>query len=269
MIDLNKCIQCATDKDLNTTLTVKLEDGTTVQVNVCDEHAEDMTIKQARVLYAEKQEELQKIIEMAEAAGLKVEIPTASGLVVAQQDPAKVEKPKAPVPMKMADNPPEESAVKSPDTVLLNGRDAREKLGAAKSMSTALPQAGTMEQKQSHDVRTLEDKVDLGQEKIQLGLAEGRSGQAVPIPQIIKDEGGTTIIRVRQTVSDHDLQKNFKDLAESNDGSGNNAHSFHSAGYTMNACGFCSGSGFVTNVVNKTKQQSACPRCEGSGMNPK
>lgn len=249
MIDLQKCIECSSDENLNTTLSVKLDDGSVVEVKICDAHAEDMTIKRAKGLYQEKLEELTKIIEMAKKAGLTVVLPDSNGgIAIAQTQqptqaaPQPAQKP-APVP-----SPPDED--------LEDADSARQRLGTAKSVAGVAGQF-PVEAVRGLDKNQLEEKADLGKEKMKLSLAEGRHGQKVPIPSVIKDDSGTTNITVRQGMTDHDLQKRFKGMSNEEF-----SHDFATGGYAIDECGFCKGAGFV----KQGKQQVGCPRCGGSGV---
>jgi len=98
--------------------------------------------------------------------------------------------------------------------------------------------------------------------KVRMGLAEGRAGQAVAIPEIRQDGLGTTRISLTKGGSDAELQRRFKDNAGSIDKDGANVHSF-ATGYAHHECTMCNGSG----VIKKTKHETIkCPRCKGSGV---
>lgn len=258
MLD-NKCIKCDSPDNLNTTLSIKLPDDTTASVRICDAHAEDITPKMARELYVEKLSKLQEIIKMARDNGLEVSFPTPAGskLIVAQssQAAAPTTNP-APTPIVPAEQEEER---------FLDGSIVRQKMGPVPAvMMPALPAlAGAT----TGPALTREDisKVDLGKEKIKVDVVEGRSGQPVVVPTIIKDNSGTTSIRVKKSISDVDLQKHFKANADSNDPDGSNKHSFAKAHATRD-CPFCNGSGVVSQVVNRVKTKIECPKCKGAGL---
>lgn len=250
MIDLEKCIECSSDENLNTTLSVKLDDGSVVEVKICDEHVEDMTIKRAKELYQAKLEELTKIIEMAKKAGLTVTIPTGKAIATAEAPP--------PVPARAQQTSTPATPKPPEDDDLEDATSARQRLGVAKSVAGP---AGNfqVEAVKGLDKSQLEDQTDLGHEKMKLALAEGRHGQKVPIPSVIKDDSGTTNITVRQGMTDHELQRRFKGMSNEEF-----SHAFATAGYAVDECGFCKGAGFI----KQGKQKVGCPRCGASGVNP-
>ena len=60
-----QCVYCESSENLNTSLQVKLEDGSRVSVDICDEHAEEATIKSAREAYLAKQDKIKEVLEQA------------------------------------------------------------------------------------------------------------------------------------------------------------------------------------------------------------
>ena len=69
---INNCIYCNSADNLNTQLSLKLEDGTIAKVSVCDTHAEDATIKSAREKYIEKTNQLKQFLEQAKQLGIDI-----------------------------------------------------------------------------------------------------------------------------------------------------------------------------------------------------
>ncbi len=272
MINLQKCLICSTDKDLNTTLSLKLDDSTTVSVVVCDVHAEDLTVKIAKEKYLEKKAVIDRIMQEARDNGLEISIPTTStGLVLAKstavEQPATRQQALTPQPIDKQQVDDEINLLRSGK--LIKGSVARQKLGKAQSVGGSFDRLTTVDRQEELSRSALTERAETGQEQIRIGLVEGRGNQPIAIPTVIKDDFGTTVIRVSQGMTDDKLQKQFKGLADSKDANGLNTHCFGADGYALTDCQFCKGKGSVITVSSGQKVSADCPRCKGAGLMPR
>jgi len=266
MINLNSCIVCGSDSDLNTDLNVVI-DGEKIVVRVCDEHADDITPKRAKELYQEKKAEVDKVIEQAKALGLDVSIPTGDNKIAVATESPKPQGPKPASPDGFAphlDGDRDDGVLSTDEVDDVMQHKIR---GVAGNIAGADGSVGNAE---SHSAYTpeavLESKLPDGARKgkVKMGVAEGRGGSLIAVPEVRQDGTGTTTIKVTKGGNDEQLQRRFKDHASSQDNHGNNVHSFSQSGYAMRTCTMCKGEG----TIRKSKKEGivACPRCDGSGM---
>jgi hypothetical protein len=248
------CVYCGSNDNLNTQLTITLEDGTKATVNVCDEHAEDASVKTARAAYMEKQKQIEQFLEQAKALGIEIPSqPTGGGLILPKQAPA-------PAPAVPAAPAPQESIK------IVDKKEAEEgwvpsaKVDSAKGMRSVGGNAGghAVSGHNSYTVSGQQDVLDEGvrRGKVKMGLAEGRAGAPIVLPEKRVDGTGTTRIRIVHNESDNTLQRRFKDMA--NDSKSDQQPDFRN-GYedTTRPCPICRGECVVDG--------QDCPKCDGLG----
>lgn len=256
---MTQCVYCDKTSDLNTSLTITLEDGNRVSVDICDEHAEDATVKTAREAYVNKQKQIEDVIAQARALGLEVGPTTQGGLVTVQQTPAPAQ---APVPAKPQQREINDDDLGSDedvvDTSLIDSRPGMMSVGGNTEMGSVASHA-------SFSVNGQQDILpeDARKGKARMRLVEGRGGQPLAIPEKRVDGTGTTKIKVANIENDQKLQTRFKRMAD--DSLNDKVPNFARSGYqntTVN-CPFCRGQGEVNQGGGKKIE---CPKCEGAGL---
>ena len=264
MLELDNCIICGSAKDLNTDLTIMVDDEDTgqdtigkikVRLQVCDLHAEDTTPKMAREKYQDKKLEIDKVIAQAKALGLEINIPTPGNKIAIA---TKVHVPATSTPATPATLQQFESGFIAELDDSENVLDTAKIDSVAQSVQGVGGNVSGSAPIQSHTPMTPgKDKLDpiYLEGKALMGLAEGRGGQPVAIPRIRQDGTGTTRISVNQGDGDLTLQRRFKSMAGHADAPQQGAYGTQ--------CTFCHGEGKI--AISKTDTES-CPKCSGSGF---
>lgn len=246
-MNINTCIFCNSTDNLNTQMTITREDGNKVVVKICDDHAEDATVKSAREAYNTRLEQIKVVMEQAKALGLNIE-ESRSGLSVARENTRPA-----------IDTTNKNSLILDPNdpsvitTQRLQSREFRSVTGVVDGAS--------LESHNDYSPNTLTDKLDPTalEGYAQMAINEGRAGQQIAIPAIRQDRTGTTTIIINKTENDATLQARSKRLAQasmSNDGMN------YKDGYAGHrVCPLCRGVGFI----NTGKARPVCPKCKGLG----
>lgn len=255
---MRNCIYCGTDKLLNTQLTITLDNGTKQTVDICDEHAEEATIKSAKLAYLEKQNKIKELIEQAKALGLNFS-ESDSGLVI-PQEPQQIEQPeRQPQP----EPQPKSKRIKPEET-----DDDFVPTEMVDRMRPIISSGGNVggtnvDSHTSYDVTHVRSELppEVLQGKVKMTMAEGREGQPIAVPQQRVDGTGVTRISIVKTENDARLQERFKKMAQS---SMDDTPDFARSGYSNSTatCSMCRGDG----VVNLGKTSQVCPKCNGSGI---
>jgi len=252
---MTQCVYCEKSTDLNTQLTVSLEDGSRITVDICDEHAEDASVKTAREAYLTKQKKIEEVLAQAKALGLDLS-QTSSGLTVVKQQ-EQAPQPQAqpqPKPKLVQEDMDGEDVV---DTSLLDHRPGMRSVGGQTELGAVASHA-------SHTVAGQADKLDQSvlQGKAKMKLVEGREGMPLAIPEKRVDGTGTTRIKVTNVENDQRLQTRFKKMAS--DSMDDRVPNFARQGYanTTTNCTFCRGEGRVNNAGKIIE----CPKCGGAGI---
>src|SRR5208283_5164588 len=68
----NTCIFCGKPENLNTSMTIQVDEGK-VKVDICDDCAEEATLKKAREAYQKKMEAIKDILAQARALGFELQ----------------------------------------------------------------------------------------------------------------------------------------------------------------------------------------------------
>ena len=269
-----RCVYCETSETLNTQLTVTLENGTKATVDICDEHAEEATIKSAREAYQANQDKIAAFLEQAKELGLEVQ-EGASGLIIIKPELVPTEPATESVPVAqpvmieqqitptMIEQPvdPKVGLTKDErdkgwvDTGIVDSNKGMQSVGGSTNMGAVSTHA-------SHVVGGQKDVLpsNVRRGKVKMQLAEGRGGQPIAIPEKRIDGTGTTRIKIQQKVDDHALQRRFKDMAtESRSSDDNRAGVDFRNSYqdTTRKCPICQGD----CVINGAD----CPKCDGMG----
>ncbi len=252
-MNLNQCIYCESNNNLNTEFAITLDDSSKVQVKICDKHAEEASVKTAKEAYMKKKTLIDELLSKAKALGL--ELSTTSSGFTTVSSPKQTPKQNI-TNIETVDTLTEEDPNVVKTSMLDKQRSFRSVGGDA---------GGTMvSAHHSIDLSSLEDKLPdaLRDGYAQLAIMEGRAGQPITVPQKRIDGTGTTRITIKKSENDDKLQSRFKKMAQ--DSMHDNIPDFARAGYkdTTRPCPICRGSG----LISQQRQQSPCPKCNGSGM---
>jgi hypothetical protein len=258
---INNCIYCNSTENLNTQLSLKLEDGTIAKVNVCDTHAEDATIKSAREKYIEKTSQLKQFLEQAKELGIDI----SSLQEIGGQSAAGTPSPPAAMPTTSVTSSVNEQPPSKGGPAIISATASKEesqdwittdKYKDVKINPKVSGSAPGVTSHSSYEVSGNQDKLseDLTSGKVKMAVAEGRGGQPIPIPQTRVDGTGTTNIRIINKENDTSLQNRFRQMAQSE-----HAPDFRQ-GYqdSQRTCPICKGNGTISN--------NECPKCKGLGV---
>ena len=243
----NQCVFCDSATNLNTQMTITI-DGISIDVKICDIHAEDATVKSVKEAYSVKKKKIDEVIAQARALGLNIS--ETGGLVVASAPIAKTQQP-APQPRI------DEIDVNSPDVIHTS------KLKSVVQTTGGDVGGMAIAGHSSFDVNSLSEKLpdSVLQGHAEMALVEGRSGQPLAIPKTRIDGTGTTRITIQKS-DDANLQSRFKKMAS--DSMNGNTPDFANAGYnnTTKTCPICRGQ----STIKQNKKSMLCPKCNGSGI---
>ena len=255
MLEISNCIICQKSEGLNTSINITV-DGVKLAVLLCDEHADTTTPKDAKEAYLRRKTQIEELVKQAEALGVTVSVPDKPGkLAIA----TKVEQPGQPQPQQSSLQASDDSPVVDASQADLMIQRVRGIAGSIQGSNTSVEshQAYAPDQMLSQH---LPEGAREG--KVRLAVAEGRQGQPIVIPAVRQDGTGTTTVRVVKTGGDAEIQRRFKNLAQSRDSDGHNVHSFGQSGYLAKDCPVCHGEGVLTMKGGERQ----CPRCGGSGV---
>jgi hypothetical protein len=224
-------------------------------VDICDEHAEDASIKSAKAAYQEKQDKIKILLEQAKLLGLNIS-ETNNGLVVFEKPTTTNEpEPEPETPNKKA------PAQKMEDGFISTDMIDRHRPIITQGGNTSL---GNIASHSSYDIT--ETRAELPENalkgKVKMAVVEGRGGQPLAVPQQRIDGTGTTRINIIKSENDSKLQERFKKMAKSS--LGDQSPDFARSGYSNSTanCPVCRGDG----TVNMGKTTQSCPKCGGSGI---
>lgn len=244
-----QCVYCENTSNLNTQLTISLEDGSRVTVDICDEHSEDATVKSAREAYNVKNNKILEFLEQAKKLGITIQN-TPSGLSIVQSN----EKPQKTAPKPNKQIIVEDDDSDYVDTSVIDNNRAVTSVGGQTDF-------GRVESFRSFDIDSQDKLGDARKGRAKLELVEGREGIPLAIPTKRVDGTGTTHIKIVKSEDDNRLQKRFKDMAKD---SMSDKVNFARSGYhdTTVTCTVCGGNG----TIRQKRGDIECPKCNGSGL---
>lgn len=252
---MSNCVYCGVTENLNTAFHITLDDGEKVKVEICDTHADDATVKTARVAFLEKKKQIDAFLEQAKALGLNISINNSSKLSVATNNT--VANP-SPSPQHQHRQEARPDFLEGDDVVETDLLDRQ----VIKSVGGATDY-GMVSSYSSISMNSLTDKLDsdVFKGKARMVMAEGREGVPIAIPGQRVDGTGTTRIRINKKEDDLKLQARFKRMAEDSMAGKVN---FARDGYqgATSTCSFCKGECYIRNGV----ETITCPKCNGSGI---
>lgn len=246
------CVFCNSPDNLNTSFTISLDNGEKIVVMICDEHAEDATVKSAKMAYMQKKSQIDALLQQAKALGL--ELVESNGLTLMKAKPTST-----------ASSPPKPSRLKQDvivedddyiPTEMVDGRNA--------PMPIISSNTAGVESYSTADLNSVRGKLPenalKGQAKI--GVFEGRQGQPITLVKQRKDGLGTTNVQIVKKENDRALQDRFKRMADNS--LRDDTPDFAKSGYhrSFTDCSLCRGSG----EVKHGNALITCPKCQGSGI---
>jgi len=267
---MSQCIYCGSSKNLNTSLTITLDNGSKHTVDICDEHAEDASVKTAKAAFLEKQDKIKQLLEQAKALGLNVS-ETSGGLLIAETTtPESTSRWGGIERSPDADLIPEavEQQVPKPQPAIEmeDGFVSTEFVDRQRNITSVGGNtiSGSVQSYSSYDTSDVRAKLPENalKGKVKMGIVEGREGQPLALPQQRVDGTGTTRINISKAEDDRKLQERFKKMAQSS--MQDQAPDFARSGYQNSTatCPICRGDG----AVKMGKNMQSCPKCSGSGI---
>lgn len=256
MSSQKSCVFSGSAENLNTSMTIKLDDGRQVEVWISDEYADQATPKAVKEAYLKKQasdgEQIRQLQEMAAKLGLKL-----VGAGEAPPEPARPAVVQAQQP-KSAPVAPPKPAMDGNRVVSGAAADRELEFKVGYAADAAANLAGPTQRQ--YEITTKEKpKENLKDGEVaEIGLVKGRAGIDVAIPVRRQGKTGTTQVAVIDTGGDNNLQRRFKTMAEASKG---DAVNYGKEGYDVKfaQCTACGGKGLALNG------KSPCPKCKGAG----
>ncbi len=261
---MSQCVFCDAITNLNTQLTVALDDGIKVTVMICDLHAEDATIKTARTAYLAKQQKATELIAQLKNLGYDVaKLDQRAGLIV----PTLATPARAPAP---APTPEANGPLSGDDVVSTELLDAKSRKGMVSVGGNT--DFGHVAGLPSHDVSEVAKKLGAEARKGQakLTVVEGREGIPLVVPEKRIDGMGTTRIKVTKKENDAKLQSRFKKMArDTMDEARPHFPDFARGGYQNSQvdCPICAKTATPGTVMNGGREIT-CPKCNGACVIP-
>lgn len=258
---MRQCIYCGTDKLLNTQLTITLDDGIRHTVDICDEHAEEASVKSAKNAYIEKQDKIKILLEQAKLLGLNISESNGGLTVLEKSAVAPVDDDEEPTPAPKPKAKPRLEEQDIEDGFISTDVVDRQRPMITPGGNTSM---GAVASHSSYDTSNTRAELpeDALKGKVKMAVVEGREGQPLAVPQQRIDGTGTTRINIVKSENDSKLQERFKKMAKSS--MSDQAPDFARSGYqnTTTTCPVCRGDG----SVKMGKNSQSCPKCGGSGI---
>lgn len=252
------CIICGSLENLDTELTITIDDEKIV-VKVCSDHADDITPKIAKSAYLKKKSsrdtEIEEFLKQAKKLGLTVVQGNGSGLDIVQNTACETTKHTA--TERQTQNVPKPKVLNelrgSRNDGILSTSEVDNAMKRVMGTSGAIDGAN-VEHHNAYNIDDLANKLPDGVTDglVKMELAEGRQGTPLALPAIRQDGLGTTRICIAKTMTDADLQRRSRALAD---------RSFKD-GYNVKHCIMCAGDGHIRN----NNETIICPKCHGSGI---
>ncbi len=254
---MKKCIYCGSDKDLVAELTLTLDDKSRATVDVCQEHADDATIKTAKAKYMERQNQIDELMAKAKELGMTLAPQaTAGGLVLMQS-----------APRQQAQRDTDQQAMRRQAIIEDESDMVDFDDGKLRPMSSASGTAGSyaVEGHRSIDMKPIMEKLgnDVFHGRVRREVVEKASGMPVMIETKKVNGLGTTRIRVVPS-TDNDLQRRFKDVANrsKSDYGWDSMRHLGKEGVSVTDCPLCKSD----CVVRSGGKEIVCPKCKGKGI---
>ena len=245
------CVYCNSADNLNTSFNITIDDGTKVVVFICDEHAEEASVKTAKEAYLVKKTQIDALLAQAAALGLKL-VEGGNGLAVFQNEAPAKEKP-----LLKPQTTKKEVIIEDDGDYIPTDIVDRKQI----AMPTIVSNSAGAESYAPSDLNAIRSELPEGALKGQakIGVFEGRQGVPIALVRQRRDGLGTTNVQIIKKENDQTLQERFKRMASMED-----TPDFAKSGYhkSFTDCGLCRGTGNIRNG----KSMVICPKCQGSGI---
>lgn len=289
-----KCLSCEKTTELNTRMTVTIDD-ISYEIVFCDEHGDDITPKKAKDKVIKKLKHYNELVEQMKEFGVDVNsTKTSSGGIVLptiqEPQPEPVAGPQhISKAVKSIILPKQQQAqpvrtmkvVMSPNGVGQRSPTNKSELLTVQPISGVASGGGTqvtIEGRSSVNIgETVQRAIEAGKKKgsvdrdaktlmpsskvVESQTVRGRGGQPMTIARAIKhSSGGGTIINVVDTGGDHVIQQRFRALASEGMRDNKRIYNYGEKGYDVANCTLCAGTGITAS------NGDSCPKCQGAGI---
>lgn len=255
-----QCVFCEQTQNLNTQLTITLEDGQKVVVQICESHSEEATVKSARIAYNDKQKKIDDVLAQARALGLNIGSIQQHGSILVAQAPPQQQPQHHPQQLLNEVAPEILKGDNVVSTDILDTRRGMVSVGGSTSH-------GSVASYSSIDTSSLEKlPPEARRGKARLVSVEARTGLQIVIPETRVDGTGTTHVKIVKKEDDVKLQARFKRMA-SNSINNNQTPNFAREGYqnSQTHCPICRGECSIKQMVEGVVKLVTCPKCDGLG----
>ena len=265
MLNIQNCILCGSDSDLDTEMAVTFEEKK-IAVKLCSKCSEDATPKAVREAYGKRKAEIDAFIEQAKKLGLTISQPQVgpAGLTIANAPPPQAQQSQ---PSQVFAQPTVVHGNRADGVVSAEEADrALRRVGSAAGVATGAVGSANLEGHKAYDPEAmLESKLPEGTRDgiVQLGVMEGRQGIPITVPVVRQDGTGTTTIRITQHVRDQQMLERFKSMA---DRSRRDEGPCFRTEYELASCPICKGETTIQINQGGEVQRVLCPKCKGSGL---
>lgn len=251
---MNSCVYCSKTTNLNTQLTLNFDNNQKVVVHICDEHAEDATIKSAKEAYYNRNKQIEEVLAQARALGLNIQF--ENGIITATAPAPATAPVQAPIPQAVQPvqqiqpqvvqpqpSPPITENKSSDNTVPTNLLH--------KNFDVSMVTTG-LERHSGIDLNKVVADLPEGalEGTAEVDAIDGRAGTQIVYQKKRVDGTGTTLIKINKT-TDRELQDRFKRMADDDT----------SAYERMRPCPLCRGN----FVIKNGRETIICPKCNGTG----
>lgn len=256
------CVFCQSAENLNTELNIKLDDGSKVSVQICDEHS-DKSPKEAKEAYLNAKNKIDGLLAQLQAMGIQMApqgqlvLPTTTVQQPAPQ-PAQRAQPVVQVIKTEAAEPVDARSVllkREFDKALPTSTVDKKRNNT--SIGSSFSGHGGFERHTSLDTAKAREALSEGGENflegvVQVESVQGRCGVPIQVPTKRLDGTGMTRITIVKT-TDNDIQTRFRNL--------NDAPPVEGYQIDVRPCPVCRGQ----TVVKDKGREVLCPKCNGSG----
>ncbi len=251
----NRCVFDSSTENLNTSMRIKLDDGSSVTVWVSDKYADSATLATVKQAYLKKREERDQLIAKAKEIGLVLhdQMLPDIGTVQTNEEQTVVDQQPKQVAQLNQEHRVAKRIGQETGGRIIDGRAADKplQLNNVKIEGSGITRSGSEYEISSTD----KPSTDLKEGEVaEIGIVKGRCGLDIAIPIKRSGKMGSTEIRVVDSGGNAELQRRFKNLA-----SDQNSRVDFRNGYDVKIvkCPLCRGAKMVRN--------KPCPKCGGAG----
>ena len=245
------CIFSGSSENLNTSMSIKLDDGKMVEVWISDDYVDQATPKAVKEAYLKSQQELIKLTEAAAKFGMKlVPIDQAVGNVSVQSQQPNINQHVQSHPMRSSQPQQGDVVVQAPSVKAPSPNQHKKIRDFNPTIKIEGGLAGELGSNEAYQMQLDENAI------VEAEIVQVRGGVQAPIPKTTQDKNGTLDIAVVKGAGDQGIQRIFKDAVNA---SQNKEFCFRE-GYTVKfvTCPMCRGSKVMIGG-------GRCKKCNGMG----